>query len=158
MAEPQSPESDQIARSPLMDRPHIPRPSLTLGAFVGLVLSAALVLPTAGGLHVVDGDTVDLGYRVELVRNRYRLAGMDAPEIRSARCASEKEAGKRAMAVLEAAVSSEPSAIRPVKRRDKYSRRVAVLALSGEDVAKRAEREGWARAYDGRSRRGSWCD
>lgn len=129
-----------------------------LGGLAGLALSAALVLPTAGGLHVVDGDTIDLGYRVELVRNRYRLAGMDAPEIRSARCAAEKDAGKRAMAALEDAVSTEAAALRPIKRREKWGRLVAALSLSGEDVARRAAREGWARAYDGRSRRRSWCD
>lgn len=142
----------------MSQRPGIPRPSAVLAVLAAIGLPLALVLPTAGGLHVVDGDTVDLGYRIEIVKNRYRIAGLDAPEIRSAKCASEKEAGKRAMAALEQAVSTEPVGLRPVKRRDKWSRSVAMLTLSGEDVTDRAEREGWARPYDGRSRRGSWCE
>lgn len=135
----------------------IPRPSLLLGFAAGLALSTALVLPTAGGLRAVDGDTVDLGYRIEIVKNRYRIAGLDAPETHGARCDSERASGKRAAAALAQALATEPITLEPIRRRDKWGRRIAALTLSGEDVARRAEREGWGRSYSGKGHRGSWC-
>jgi len=56
-------------------------------------LLAMAVLLTAcqpSALHIVDGDTIDLG------GVRYRMSGYDAPELGKARCTCEHELAVRA--------------------------------------------------------------
>lgn len=132
------------------------RPSPILALLAAVALPAALVLPTAGGIRVVDGDTVDLGYRVVLIPNRYRLAGFDAPEIKQAGCASELAAGMRAKDAFLQALDGSDVTLRYLGSREKWKRLLGALRVNGEDIAQRAAREGWGRPYDG-GRREGWC-
>lgn len=103
------------------------------------------------GLHVVDGDTVDFEGR------RWRLTGYDTPEIFRARCSRERhlaiKAAARLVALIEAGARLEAE-----EGRDKYGRGLGHLILGERDVADILITEGHARPYDGRSRRGGWCE
>jgi micrococcal nuclease len=87
-------------------------------------------------IRVVDGDTVDLiidlGFDTSR-KERFRLYGIDAPEMRTA-------AGKEAKAWLEDAIRPpEPIYIQTIQletkaKRDKYGRFLAVLYSEFGDV------------------------
>ena len=126
-------------------------PSLSRLALV--LLAALAVHDMTGTIRVVDGDTVDRWIW------RWRLVGLDAPEIRRAGCAAERAAGIAARDRL-AAVLAQGRVVRLAPQRwrlDKYGRVLARLEVDGEDVATLLIAEGHARPYDGRSRRAGWC-
>jgi len=132
------------------------KPPLLLAALVGAALSAAIVNATQE-LHVVDGDTFDLGWRVSIERARYRLAGVDAPETRGARCPEERALGNKAELRLRALVAGGHVSVQVRETRDKYARGLASLSRDGRDVAETLIAEGLARPYSGRTRRAGWC-
>ena len=89
-------------------------------------------------IEVIDGDTVDLlvdlGFGVH-VKERFRLYGIDAPEMPT-------EAGKIAKAYLESIlgasielfVATRKMTRRPQEKTDKYGRYLAVLYDNYHDV------------------------
>ena len=96
-----------------------------------------------------DGDTLRCG------RERVRVMGLDAPELR-ARCPAElalaRAARDRLEALIARGVTLEPHG------RDRYRRLLAVVRdRQGRDVAQLLIGEGLARPYTGRTRRGGWC-
>lgn len=77
--------------------------------------------------RVVDGDTIDvtidLGLGV-LKRERLRLLGIDAPEVRG----DEREAGKEASRFLRSFIEGRGVVVRTFKdRKGKYGRYLAVV-------------------------------
>lgn len=130
----------------------MPRPSLTLALLCGAALTAAVVL-WIPGVRVVDGDTVDHGWW------RWRLAGLDAPEISKAKCPAERALGHRAAERLRGLVAGAGSgwSLTPSPGpRDPWGRRIGRLTVDGRDVAALLVTEGLARSYDGGKREG-WC-
>lgn len=89
-------------------------------------------------IEVIDGDTVDLlvdlGFGIH-VKERFRLYGIDAPEMPT-------EAGKIAKAYLESIlgtaielyVATRKMTRRPQEKTDKYGRYLAVLYDNYHDV------------------------
>lgn len=124
--------------------------------FVGLMAgapTAAAETPSAP-ITVVEGDTVQQG------EDRWRLVGLDAPEIHHARCPAEREAGVLAAARLVALIRAGGATLDPVagkRKRDKYGRRLGRLMIGGEDWAAIAIREGHAVAWDGKGKRHDFC-
>jgi micrococcal nuclease len=117
------------------------------------ILLAALTINGAPvNVRVVDGDTIRIG------STYYRLAGIDAPEVRGARCGNELSLGVKAWNYLERLLDEAPVRLEPLYRRDKYGRELARLWIGNLDVSAHMIRMGYARAYDGRTRRKSWCD
>lgn len=120
-----------------------------------LALALAVMLAVhelTGTIRVVDGDTVDRWMW------RWRLAGIDAPEIRRAQCAEERMAAIAARERLAALIAAGRVSLVPVQwRPDKFGRLVGRLTVDGVDVATVMIAEGHARPYDGRSRRAGWC-
>lgn len=115
-------------------------------------LLAALLV---AGIVVIDGDTV------ERDGVRWRIDGLDAPEIHGARCARERQLGIIAAARLIALLEARGGRLIETGR-DKYGRRRGRLLLgwpsTGEDDwTALAIREGLGVAYDGRSPRPGWC-
>jgi len=125
--------------------PSLPR--LLAGAFVAVMLFAGTA--QAARIRAVDGDTLALG------RERVRIVGLDTPELHG-RCERETvlaRAAQRRMAQLVAGGVT----LRPYGR-DRFGRLLAVVRdKRGRDVAGVMIREGLARPYDGRGRRGGWC-
>jgi endonuclease YncB( thermonuclease family) len=129
------------------------RASGWLTGIAALAIGAAAVLHWPAPIRIVDGDTVD---RRGL---RYRLVGFDAPEIRRAKCPSERAAGRAAAARLAQVIASaETVQLVPVRLRlDVFGRILARLEVDGRDVAAIAIAEGWGVPHDGRSKRRDWC-
>lgn len=124
-------------------------PSLILALTAGSALSAAVTF-WQPGVRVVDGDTVHPGFWT------YRLDGLDTPEIRGAKCPSEREAAHRAQERLRDLTDGHPVRLRPSGRRDRYGRWLAMLEADGRDVGSILILEGLARPYKGGAR-GDWC-
>lgn len=119
---------------------------------------ALAALLTAAPVHVLaqrrcvatDGDTLRCG------AERIRIRGLDAPEMRG-RCPTEIRAARAAQARLAQLIAS--GIVLERHGRDRYRRTLAVVRdLQGRELAVILVREGFARAYDGRSRRRGWCN
>lgn len=116
---------------------------------LALLLLAAPAHAQSLRCTATDGDTLRCG------RERVRVMGLDAPELR-ARCPAElalaRAARDRLEALIARGVTLEPHG------RDRYRRLLAVVRdRQGRDVAQLLIREGLARPYTGRTRRGGWC-
>ncbi|GIK50343.1 MAG: hypothetical protein BroJett013_30400 [Alphaproteobacteria bacterium] len=118
-----------------------------------LALVLALQL-AAADIAVIDGDTVDVG------EVRYRVAGLDAPEIQNARCLAERRLGQVAKARAEQLLAGaatieleETGRVQPATERYR-ERREARLLIDGADLAALLIGEGLAQA-PGRRR---WCN
>lgn len=129
-------------------------------------LLVALLLPTfcqapvatwatdGAKINVIDADTV------EQDGVRWRLVGLDAPEIHRARCVEERRRGIVAAARLIALLASESGRLDPVgTRREKFGRRLGRLLIGtpGRDWAEIATAEGHAVAWDGKGKAPDWC-
>lgn len=106
---------------------------------------------------VYDGDTVivsiDLGFDVWLRRQRVRLSGLDAPEIRS-RDKAEKESGllsRERLISLLALRGGKPLTLRvsEYNASEKFGRILGRIFADGVDVAEVLLTEGLAKPYDG---------
>jgi endonuclease YncB( thermonuclease family) len=118
-----------------------------------LVLAWVTVLAVAlGSVEAVDGDTV------RALGQSWRLTGFDTPETRYARCSREWMLGVVAKNRLQRLVDGAGVIeIHARRGKDKYGRGLGALMVDGEDAADIMVREGLARPYSGRGKRGSWC-
>ena len=100
---------------------------------------------------VIDGDTIR--YRGATIR----LAGIDAPETRDARCASEAELGRRATRRLLELMNEGPFEVVRTGGRDHdiYGRDLRDITRDGRSLGDTLIAEGLARRWDGARR--SWC-
>ena len=85
--------------------------------------------------RIVDGDTIDaildLGFGVTY-KTRIRLAKFDAPEIISASCSEERQAGLDAAQFLADTLKDKEVIIATVKdRKDKYGRYLGYILVNG---------------------------
>ncbi len=119
-------------------------------------LLVMLMAPAAQAqqIHVIDADTV------EQDGTRWRLVGLDAPEIHRAHCPAERARGITAAARLIALLASDGGRLEPHgTRRDKYGRRLGRLLIgaAARDWATIAIAEGHAVAWNGKGPRPDWC-
>jgi endonuclease YncB( thermonuclease family) len=101
---------------------------------------------------VIDGDTIRLDDQ------SIRLADINAPETRGARCARERALGDRATRRLRQLINAGPFAlVRPTFGRDAdaYGRKLRRLERAGRSLGDVLVAEGLARPWTGRRR--SWC-
>lgn len=115
------------------------------GAVIALCRTAAE--PTC----VIDGDTIRYnGIKI-------RLADIDAPEVFSPQCASERALGERAALRLVALMNEGPVQMARDGGRDEdvYGRKLRTLWRDGRSLGDTLVAEGLARRWDG-ARRG-WC-
>lgn len=90
---------------------------------------AFLVVP-AEVIRVVDGDTVDLRFRIwtDTIReDRVRLLGIDTPELRG----PERAQGIAASDYLASRLNSDQVYLKTDGRKDKYGRLLGILLLAG---------------------------
>lgn len=113
--------------------------------------------------RVIDGDTLRgtvtiwLGQHIDVA---VRISGIDAPELRGAKCAEERALAQRAKIFAEQFVADGRVRISQPKH-DKYAGRIVAevtVMRDGKRLSLAAEllKAGLARAYDG-GRRAAWC-
>jgi micrococcal nuclease len=99
---------------------------------------------------IIDGDTL----RID--GTDIRLADIDAPEIYSPKCPSEKALGDRATDRLAALVNAGPFSLKPGQHeRDLYGRPLRILVRDGRSLGLVLVGEGLARPWAGK--REPWC-
>lgn len=125
---------------------------------IAIALMTFHIFPAvAGPITVIDGDTV------ERDGERWRLAGIDAPEIHRAHCPAERQLALKAAGRLIALLEARGGRIIDQGgKREKYGRRLGRLVIGWptageEDWAEIAIREGLAVAWTGRGRPHDWC-
>ncbi|WP_170291947.1 thermonuclease family protein [Heliobacterium mobile] len=95
--------------------------------------------------RVIDGDTfdadVDLGFNV-IIKERFRLYGLNAPEIHG----EEKGRGERARQWLAGQIEGKFVTVNSV-RKEKYGRWLAVVNSAGKNVNDEMVAEGLASKY-----------
>jgi len=106
--------------------------------------------------RVVDGDTVDvlvdLGFRIS-AKMRFRVAGIDTPELEGPTRSMGQRAADRTLRFL-AGAEIEIASRGEV---DKYGGRWdGDLSVGGVDLAETLVREGWAQRYTGAGPRPLW--
>lgn len=130
---------------------------LVLALVAGGARALLMPLPVdpAARIWIIDGDTV------EVAGVRYRLVGLDAPEIFHSRCPAERERGLRAAVRLMALVEERGGEVEDGGRRERWGRRLGRLWLgrgeAREDWAAVAERAGLAAPWSGRGPKPGWC-
>ncbi len=120
------------------------------------LVSRAAPRPFTGKVHVIDGDTIDVG------QARVRLFGMDAPEMSQA-------GGARAKSHLIGLAGGRQVSVQPVDV-DCYGRIVARVRCGDVDLSRQMVADGFARAMTDwhldyavaewrarRARRGLWA-
>lgn len=137
-----------------------------------VLLSAPVALPFAAGasetlsgpveadvVRVVDGDTFVADARIwpgERITVSVRIRGVDAPEIRS-RCGAEKQAARRARAILQELVRNGPVWMTNISGGKYYGRVLADVTTSdGRAVGPALIASSAARPYGG-GRRTPYC-
>jgi micrococcal nuclease len=124
---------------------------LITGSLVAaLVVAGCFIRPN---YRAVDGDTFDAGGR------RYRIANIDAPELRG-RCWREHDLAIRARLRLHDLLAQGFKLDRvPCDTGsgalDRYGRRCVLVEVAGADVGERLIREGLASRWPDRK---DWCD
>jgi len=100
---------------------------------------------------VVDGDTFRLGQR------RVRLVGIDAPEVKGARCAAERALGERAAnRLLELVNDGDFDLVgHRFHNRDNHGRDLRVARRDSTSFGQQLTDEGLARRYLGTKQ--IWC-
>jgi len=116
-------------------------------------ISAALVTGPQN-VRVVDGDTIWL--LSENPVEKIRIIGLDAPETFRADCDDERRRGLDAKARLVELLDQADWSVLRTGRTDRYGRTLARIVAGGQDVASQLISEGYARPYNGGSRKG-WC-
>jgi micrococcal nuclease len=103
-----------------------------------------------------DGDTCTLDHEILPGRDRVRVRGADAPEIK-AHCAAEKRLALAAKQFTTSRLVGRTVILEDV-REDKYPKRVDayVTMPDGRDLGEALISAGLARPYDGGQRQ-SWC-
>lgn len=112
------------------------------------------ILFLLAGLLIIDGDT--FVWRGEHIR----IANIDAPELKGAKCDAERRLALVAKRRLEQMLASGQVRIArgdPAdgRKRDRHGRTLAVISLDGQDVGSILIDEGLARPWIGKRR--SWC-
>jgi len=99
---------------------------------------------------VIDGDTFYFG------RQSIRIADIDTPETRGARCALEAALGNRATHRLHALLNAGPFQFQAGARdADRYGRKLRTVIRDGRSLGGVLVAEGLARPWTGR--RLPWC-
>jgi len=120
----------------------------TLVALSTVALSSPVRADVSGRATVIDGDTI------EVVGDRIRLHGIDAPESAQNCLAGGRfwRCGRHATRALRDRTANQAVACEE-RDRDRYGRIVAVCRLGGRDLNAWMVSEGWALAYRRYSRK-----
>jgi micrococcal nuclease len=103
----------------------------------------------AASLHISDGDTFTLD------GERIRIENIDAPELFSPKCESERRPGDRRQARAGKLLAAGPIVLVRAARLDRHGRTIAKVRVNGKDVGEALIAAQVARAW--RGKREPWC-
>lgn len=111
--------------------------------FAGLIRKAKVI-------ECYDGDTITIVMWISLQRYsfRFRLEGIDAPEIHTKNKA-EKYAGLKSKEYLQELILNKTVKIVFASKEDKYGRLLGTVYLRGKNINKRMVDSNHAKPYDG---------
>ncbi len=111
--------------------------------FIVLLVVFITNFSNANILKIIDGDTIHIG------KMKYRLYGIDAPEIKQMCKINNKNylCGVEATKFLQSLIKDDESVSCVNKTIDRYKRIVAVCYYLNEDLGKLMVKNGWAIAY-----------
>ena len=111
--------------------------------FIVLLVVFITNFSNANILKIIDGDTIHIG------KIKYRLYGIDAPEIKQMCKINNKNylCGVEATKFLQSLIKDDESVSCVNKTIDRYKRIVAVCYYLNEDLGKLMVKNGWAIAY-----------
>lgn len=122
---------------------------------VALIIVLFIAIPSkAQTWRVVDGDTIELDGEI------VRIANIDAPEIRHARCDAERRLGRVAKAELDKILNRGTIALQrgdpeSGRKTDKYGRTLGIVLVAGRDAGDELVARELARPWTGK--RQGWC-
>lgn len=116
---------------------------IRLSALIVFIALPALATDLSGSAHVVDGDTIEIG------GTKFRLHGIDAPEMRQ-ECRREDgspyRCGEASTHALRVLIGSEPVRCEG-NTDDCYNRLIATCYSGTVNLNAEMVRQGWALAY-----------
>lgn len=120
---------------------------------IGIVFLTAAT-GAAAGARAIDGDTI------EFDGETVRIANIDTPETRKAKCPEERAKGEAASQALTDLLASGAVTVQrgdPKSRRltDRYGRTLGLVFVDGHDVGELLIAMGHARRWTGKRR--PWC-
>lgn len=110
---------------------------------VSLLNAVAFTVGVGGFMEPYDGDTV---------RVKFRLAGVDTPEIKGS-CEHERKLARKAQRFTSHFIKSGPATI-TVDGVGRYGRPLAVIVVNGKDLGAELIKNGLAVPY---GKKGNWC-
>jgi micrococcal nuclease len=131
------------------------KPLLIRQLFTLILYVLFIFLPAhAAALRVIDGDTI------VLQGETIRIANIDAPETRRAKCPHERNLGIKATNRIRQLLSGAQISLQrgdPVDGRltDRYGRTLALVFVNGRDLGEILVAEGLAQLWYGNRR--PWC-
>lgn len=114
-------------------------------------------------VDVYDGDTFTLASKYPGLKNspyfkfQVRILGIDCPEIKTKR-KNEKELGTLIRGRLERKIMKRKVTLTKGNKKDPYGRLLAHVYLDSESIGNWLLAQGFAKPYDGKSKRKPWTD
>lgn len=117
--------------------------------------------------RVIDGDTIAVTITelpLNVMPSMVRIGGIDTPESDGhAKCDKERDLGVKAATFtsqyLKTAMLDNKAIVFTNIKRDKYSSRViGDVIVDGKDLGKLLLEQGYAKPWDGKGKKPSWCD
>ena len=121
---------------------------------IAAILASVSMVPHDADIRVIDGDSVEIN------GEKIRLAIIDAPEIRNAKCDAERRLGLVAKERLRQILMERPMRIergdpQDGRMTDRFGRTLAVVYVREKAAGQTLINEYLARPWAGR--RQSWC-
>lgn len=120
---------------------------------VALCLAILTSSTIASDRYAIDGDTIVVG------KEHIRIANIDTPEIKHAKCDAERRLGVISKARMQALINAGALTIErgdSGRTKDRYGRTLGKVTVNGKDVGEVLIAEGLARRWDGK--RHPWCE
>lgn len=123
-------------------------------ALIAAISLLAAATCAAAGVRAIDGDTI------EFDGETVRIANIDTPETRKAKCPEERAKGEAASQALtdllaSGAVTVQRGDPKSPRLTDRYGRTLGLVFVDGHDVGELLIAMGHARRWTGKRR--PWC-
>ena len=92
------------------------------------------------------------------IRDKFRVANVDTPEIRHSQCAQEKELGILAKEYVQGILAHARWITVEIHEIGKYGRPIATILIHNVNLGDALVNNGLAKRWSGKDAKPSWCD